>query len=222
MVKRDLNKERESELAAIWGSDVVGDKRFPKRKGGARKSSALSNSMPDDAEVDEHDLLSDQSDAERDNDGSGDPRKKKTAKDAKKEKSKKARLQYKLHCFVEPGTTVNDVREVFEQYEPSVQLKVAQKGNQLNKTSYAILAFKNKAMALHAVKKLDGTNQRDLLGVTSLKLQMMLTRQQNKIARRQARKSKLRELAAKRMSEMEDDETFIQNFVKEHESKKKK
>ncbi|CUG94175.1 RNA-binding protein, putative [Bodo saltans] len=208
--RRDFRKERESEMAAIWGSEVRGEARFPKRKGGANKNMTMAGTAGE-AHMDTNDLLSDNDHEDEGSDnGEGGA---KTRKDKKKLASKKALAKYRLHCFVEPGTAVNDIREVFEQYEPKVDLRTSQKGNLLNKVHYAVLTFRNKPMALHAVKKLEGTNQRDLLGVTSLKLSMCLTREQNKIARKKARRQTLKQVKANKMKEVEDEETFIKNFM---------
>jgi hypothetical protein len=214
--RRDFRKERESEMSAIWGSEVRGDVRFPKRKGGNAKRLPLPGNS--DAPMDTDELLSDNDEGENNSDNgdeNGSSKKSKLA--SKKLKSKKAMDRYKLHCFIEPGTTVNDVREVFEQYEPKVELRTSQKGNLLNKVHYALLTFRNKAMALHAVKKLDGTNQRDLLGVTALKISLCLTRQQNKVARKKARRDILKQVKAKKAKEEEDEETFIRKFVESNQ-----
>jgi hypothetical protein len=209
--RRDFRKERESEMTAIWGSEVRGEVRFPKRKGGANKNMTLAGTAAE-SPMDPNDLLSDNEheDAASDNGENGTTL---SHKDKKKLASKKALAKYRLHCFVESGTSVNDIREVFEQYEPKVDLRTSQKGNLLNKVHYAMLTFRNKPLALHAVQKLDGTNQRDLLGVTSLKLSMCLTREQNKLARKKARRQTLKEVKANKMKEVEDEETFIKNFM---------
>lgn len=210
VAKKNYNKERESEMAAIWGSEKVGEMQFPKRKGGSGKKLAVEEN------IDLNDALSDCGSDTTSAQGKEGGEVKKTRAQAKKEKSKKQREQYKLHCFIESGTSVNDVREVFEQYEPKVDLRTAQKGNLLNKVHYAVLTFRNKAMAMHAVKMLDGTNQRDLLGVGQLKLAMMLSRYQNKIARRKNRKALLRDLKEKKMKEVEDEDLFVKKFMESH------
>jgi len=90
--------------------------------------------------------------------------------------------------FVGHGTTRNDVRQVFEQYEPKVDLRVTQKGNVLNKSNYVVMTFRNKALGLHAAMTLEGTDQRDLLGVNPLHLSMMLTREEQRIVKRLAKR----------------------------------
>jgi hypothetical protein len=216
-IKRTYESERETEQAAIWGSDVVAGTRIPRSRAGAKQNKARHashmrtlkaeaeiaegkiDSSDDDGAMDGATLdateraakkatkrASDDevSDAESDMSfvsDKGDGAKK--AKDAKKKKkSKESGVQpYKIHCFVAPGTTKNDVRELFDNYEdPSVELKVSQKGNALNKTHYALVTFKNKPMALHAVLTLEGSNQRDTVGVNPLRLSVMLSRDQRK------------------------------------------
>lgn len=208
--RRDFRKERESEMAAIWGSEVRGEARFPKRKGGANKN--ITAVGGGDAQMDTNDLLSDNEHEEGSDSGEQGGASKKS-KLSKKKQSKKSQDKYRLHCFVEPGTSVNDVREVFEQYEPKVELRTSQKGNLLNKVHYAVLTFRNKPMALHSVKKLDGTNQRDLLGVTALKLSLCLTREQNKLARKKARRELLKQMKATKSKEANDEEEFVRKFL---------
>lgn len=216
--KRNFNEERETELAAIWGSERQGDTRFPKRRGAGNQIKKLENAAALSASgpLDMDDVLSDTGSNNGDNGGdSGATSSKKSTKSGPK-KSKKALAKFKLHCFIEPGTTVNDVREVFEDYEPKVELRTSQKGNLLNKVHYAVLTFKNKAMGLHAVKMLDGSNQRDLLGVTSLKLALMLSREQNKMVRKKMRKDLLKKLKTQKQQEQEDEETFVKKFLANH------
>ena len=128
--------------------------------------------------------------------------------------------EFKLHCFIGQGINNNDIREVFEHYTPKVEIKTTQRGNVLNKTQYAILTFRNKALGLHAVKMLDGTDQRDSIGMKEFKLQMMLSREQNKIARRRLQKSAQATLMAKKAAEDEADRLFLANFLKDHKKKK--
>ncbi|CBZ24463.1 conserved hypothetical protein [Leishmania mexicana MHOM/GT/2001/U1103] len=215
MGKRDLQKEKQQELAAIWGSEVQGDARFPKRRRAAQKK-GLGAVEDNDDDVDP-DVLSDiGSDA-----GSITSKLSDTARKETRKTVKKKRADYRLHCFVEPGTELNAVRTVFEAYEPKVEIRTAQKGNLLNKSQFAVLTFRNKAMALHAVKQLDGTNQRDLLGVSSLKLNLMLTRQQSKIARKALNRKIRHEKERNQLMEEQEDLAFIENFLKQHSSAKK-
>ncbi|KAG5510369.1 hypothetical protein GH5_06566 [Leishmania sp. Ghana 2012 LV757] len=214
MKKRDLQKEKQLELAAIWGSEVHGDARFPKRRGTAQKergavkdSDAVGPDAPSDIGSDAESVTSK---------GSG------AAKKEARKGVKERRTDYRLHCFVEPGTELNAVRTVFEAYEPKVEIRTAQKGNLLNKSQFAVLTFRNKAMALHAVKMLDGTNQRDLLGVTSLKLNLMLTRQQSKIARKKLNRKIRHEKERNQLMEEHDDLEFIRNFLQQQSSAKGK
>ncbi|AYU76777.1 hypothetical protein, conserved [Leishmania donovani] len=214
MVKRDLQKEKQQELAAIWGSEVQGDARFPKRRRAAQKKGL--GAVEDNDDVDPAALSDIGSDAGSITSKHSDTAKKETRKTVKKEST-----DYRLHCFVEPGTELNAVRTVFEAYEPKVEIRTAQKGNLLNKSQFAVLTFRNKAMALHAVKKLDGTNQRDLLGVSSLKLNLMLTRQQSKIARKTFNR-KIRHVKERnQLMEAQEDMAFIRNFLKQHSGAKK-
>jgi hypothetical protein len=211
--KRDLQKEKQLELAAIWGSEVQGDARFPKRRGAAEKEITT---VENDNDVDP-DVLSDVgSDA-----GSLDSKNSNSVKKEPRKKAKTKSTEYRLHCFVEPGTELNAVRTVFEAYEPKVVLRTSQKGSLLNKSQFAVLTFRNKAMALHAVKMLDGTNQRDLLGVTNLKLNMMLTRQQSKIARKKLNRKIRQDKQRSLMLEEQQDLEFIRNFIKQQSASKK-
>lgn len=215
MGKRDLEKEKQLELAAIWGSEVDGDSRFPKRRGNARKSIRADPSAETDVNVDVEDVPSElesemsESDADHKNKG----------KQSKKASRKERKAEYRLHCFVEPGTEINAVRTVFEAYEPKVTLRTSQKGNLLNKTQFAVLTFRNKAMALHAVKTLDGTNQRDLLGVKQLKLSLMLSRHQSKIVRKKLSNKLKRDREQRMRKETEEDMDFVKHFMRQHAKK---
>lgn len=215
MGKRDLQKEKQLELAAIWGSEVQGDARFPKRRGaGAKKDVGAVEETNDDVDPD---VLSDMgSDA-----GSVTSKHSDSAKKEARKSAKKKSTDYRLHCFVEPGTELNAVRTVFEAYEPKAEIRTAQKGNLLNKSQFAVLTFRNKAMALHAVKTLDGTNQRDLLGVTSLKLNLMLTRQQSKIARKKLNRKIRQQKQQSQIMEEQEDLEFIRNFLRQQKGTKK-
>jgi hypothetical protein len=185
-----LQNEKEAELSAIWGSERMGgrnsDRRAPQRKRRRGKGEGSDDDDNDDNESVISNLSIDsagqaKASASKAADKAAAAKKK---KDETKTKRLAAKAQVKLHCFVDPGTSKNDVREVFEQYEPKVALKVTQKGNLLNKSHYCVLTFTNKAMALHAVKTLDGSNQRDTIGVNPLKLSMMLSRAQSKLLSR--------------------------------------
>ncbi|ESS70469.1 hypothetical protein TCDM_00583 [Trypanosoma cruzi Dm28c] len=210
MVKRDLEKERQLELAAIWGSETDGDLRYPKRRRNtAKQPTTTAAAAAADADGASDVLSSLGSDAVSESGGSdrGAPKKKRA------KKGKKALSAYRLHCFVAPGTERNAVRTVFDAYEPKVEIRVSQKGNLLNKTHYAVLTFRNKAMALHSVKMLDGTDQRKLLGVKELRLGLMLSRKEQNASRRSMRKRLHEERERKMVKETEEDVTFIKNFM---------
>lgn len=208
MGKRDLEKEKQLELAAIWGGEVDGGSRYPKRRGGSQRPATL---LTAEADVPmDPDALSDVGSELSEASGRGHVSKK------NKKSVKKASGEYRLHCFVEPGTEKNAVRTVFEAYDPKVELRTSQKGSLLNKTQFAVLTFRNKAMALHAVSVLDGTNQRDLLGVKKLKLSLMLTRQRSKVMRKVLNRKARAEMEAREMHETAEDLRFIQQFVREH------
>lgn len=209
MSKRDLEKEKQLELAAIWGSEVVGDSRFPKRKGAANKVlPVIDEDVPAEADVD---VPSDVESVASSFTNDRVARKRKLAK-------KEPKL-YRLHCFVAPGTERNAVRTVFEAYEPKVDIRTSQKGNLLNKTTYAVLTFRNKAMALHAVKMLDGTNQHDSLGVKELKLNMMLSRHQSKLVRMRTNRKFKKARETREADETKADLEFVQQFIKQHVKK---
>lgn len=209
MGRRDLQKEKEMQLAAVWGSEVEGDARYPKRRGGKKVVV-----MPSpDAEI-PMDLEDVPSDAES-NASEGFNNKK------KKQSSKKARsAEYRLHCFVGPGTEKNAIRTVFESYEPKVDVRTSQKGSLLNKSQFAVLTFRNKAMALYAVKMLDGTNQRDLLGVSSLKLNLMLNRHQSRLARKKVNKQRKHDQNEAKLNEAAEDMHFITQFIHQYAAQK--
>lgn len=167
-----LQTEKESELTAIWGGDKnARGQRLPFRRG-RKKRMAQGN--------DEDEVFSGSDDEGNPIAVTGAARTQKAAthdtKKEKKEKSAKKKAETRLHCFVGPGTHKNQVREVFDLYEPGVDIRTAQKGNALNRTTYAVLTFPNKAMAYHAVLTLDGTDQSALLGVKALKMGVMVPR----------------------------------------------
>lgn len=202
------------ELAAIWGTESDGGgRRFPKR----RRLGSKHDELDDDTTGDFNEELSEDDDgrrrvALREEDTSRRPVKKR----------KRERAEYRLHCFVEPGTEKNDVRMVFEAYNPKVELRTSQKGSILNKTQYAVLTFPNKAMALHAVQQLDGTNQRDMLGTPKMKLNLMLSREQSRIVRKKLNKASKKSAEEQWMKEVEEDAAFINKFLEENLQKKKK
>ncbi|KAH9599744.1 hypothetical protein LSM04_003693 [Trypanosoma melophagium] len=211
MVKRDLEKERQMELAAIWGSETDGDARYPRRRRAGGKRANTTSTAADDAGNEEvmdghlSDMGSDAISEDRASDLAARKRKAKA--------NKKAKTAYRLHCFLEPGTEKNAVRTVFEAYEPKVELRTSQQGNLLNKTHFAVLTFRNKAMALHAVKVLDGTDQSDLLGVKELKLRLMLSRKEHNAARQKMRKRFRQERERQLMEEANEDAEFVKNFL---------
>ncbi|KEG12261.1 hypothetical protein DQ04_01851060 [Trypanosoma grayi] len=214
MGKRDLEKERQMELAAIWGAETDGDNRYPRRrKGAAKRSTAATPTAALLQTEGAGEVLSDWgSDAISEDAGSDTLATQKQTKKAAKS-SKKASSVYRLHCFVGPGTERNAVRTVFEAYEPKVEVRTSQQGNLLNQTHYAVLAFRNKAMALHAVKELDGTDQRDLLGVKELKLRLMLSRKEHNAARQKMRRRLREERESRLMEEAKEEAEFIKGFV---------
>jgi len=188
MPKRILAMEREAELNAVWGSDSREGLRVPQRR---RRRTEDDEPL---VEADEKPM----------------------AKPSEKVKGKKPKTStnYALHCVVGHGTTVNDVRRVFEDYEPRVEIRTTQKGNLLNKSQYAVLTFRNKALALHAVKCLDGRNQRDLMGVTRLQLALMLSREQNKIIRRTRRITERKEASTRLKGKELEEEALLHELIK--------
>lgn len=229
---RDLEKERQAELAAVWGTEIVGasgDRRAPRRRRGNKKTNKtgmdedlsqekLEKMLAEDGDNADVGGGSDDDNANSDAgsliDSEDDRRRRVEARKSKDKKTTKKNSEYRLHCFVEHGTTKNDVREVFEDYAPKVEIKTSQAGNALNKVLYCVLTFRNKALALHAVKTLDGTNQRDLLGVKSLKLSLMLSREQSKIARRSRNRAALADVEARKQREEEREREFIEKFMR--------
>ncbi|CBH17694.1 T. brucei spp.-specific protein [Trypanosoma brucei gambiense DAL972] len=214
MGKRDLEKERQIELAAIWGAEVDGENRFPRRRGLSGKKSTGASCLPVGVSVEDVDEvpsdLGSETRSEECNNAKSDIKKKKAGKD------RKTNSTYRLHCFVGPGTERNDVRTVFEAYEPKVELRTSQQGNLLNKTHFAVLTFRNKAMALHAVKVLDGTNQYDRLGVRKLKLGLMLSRKEHSKIRQKLRK-RMREDHERRLAEEVSEEAeFVKKFIESY------
>lgn len=197
------------ELAAIWGTECSGEKRYPKRRRSSKK--AVSDALDTADERNDGDSLSNMSDEDE-----SERKQRKTEKNSGKKKSKKENCEYRLHCFVEPGTEKNDLRTVFEAYNPKVEIRSSQKGNVLNKTYYAVLTFANKAMALHAVQTLDGTNQRDLLGTPKLKLGLMLSREQSRIVRKKMHQKLKHSLEDRIANEVTEDAEFIKRFLQSH------
>ena len=171
-----LRAETEAEQSAIWGGDKNNKgQRMPFRRG--RKKRLEGGGGEDDEAVfsgsdDEGNPIAVTA--------NGEPKKKNAKthdarKDAKPKSDKKQR-ETRLHCFIGPGVHKNKVREAFERYEPGVDMRSAQKGNALNRTTYAVLTFPNKALAYHCVLTMDGSDQTDLLGVKSLKMGLMIPR----------------------------------------------
>lgn len=216
---RDLEKEKQMELAAIWGSEVSGggEKRYPKRRRGGKESNVLADDdtmNTSGAEVGDGEVSESFSDVE---DGWGREHGESSKRETRlKKKRKREKPEYRLHCFVSPGTEKNDVRTVFEAYNPKVEIRTSQKGNLLNKTAFAVLTFPNKAMALHAVQSLDGTNQRNLLGVPKLKLSLMLSREQSRIVRKKLNQQRKKTLEERWMQEVQEDTDFINKFLQEN------
>lgn len=208
-MSRDLEKEKQMELAAIWGTECSGEKRYPKRRRSSKK--AVSDALDTADERNDGDSLSNMSDEDE-----SERKQRKTEKNSGKKKSKKENCEYRLHCFVEPGTEKNDLRTVFEAYNPKVEIRSSQKGNVLNKTYYAVLTFANKAMALHAVQTLDGTNQRDLLGTPKLKLGLMLSREQSRIVRKKMHQKLKHSREDRIANEVTEDAEFIKRFLQSH------
>jgi hypothetical protein len=181
-----LQAEKAESLVAIWGSNSAKVKQ-PSRGvapgGGAEQAggdAASASGDSDSYQDSEIDALM--------QDNSGKRGKKPGAMPTPAEIRRKRRQgQFRLHMFVGPQTSKNDVRRVFEQYEPQVEIRTTQKGNILNKTFFAVLTFRNKAMGLHAVKTFDGTDQREHLGVKPLKLALMLSREDQKKVRARAK-----------------------------------
>jgi hypothetical protein len=172
-----LSKEKENELTAIWGSHVVRESRVPK----------ASKTRIETGEEDELLEMAERR-AERVRQGVKGKGKGKNGEAEKKNAKRKSTQEYKIHCFVAPGTTRNEIRHLFEDYEPKVDLRVSQKGNLLNKTHYAVLTFANKAMALHAVLRFQGTDQMNTIGSRCVELGIMRSRRQNKDSKRRQKK----------------------------------
>lgn len=209
IMARDLEKEKQIELAAIWGGECTGAHRYPARRRGRNKSLPDGHEGPEKGNPDDDDVLS-----MSDGDEIVGSEKRNSAKESEKKKRKKEASEYRLHCFVEPGTEKNDVRTVFEAYNPKVEIRTSQKGNLLNKTYFAVVTFANKAMGLHAVQSLDGTNQQDLLGTPKLKLSLMLSREQSKIVRKKMNQKLKRSREDRLSNEMREDAEFIKQFLK--------
>eukprot|EP00796_Vickermania_ingenoplastis_P004891 gene4891-3508_t len=213
---RDLEKEREMELAAIWGTEGSGTQRYPKRRRGGKKPlDAMDGADVSAADINADDVLSDVSDDDEPS-RTRDHGEENEEERRKKKKRKAERPEYRLHCFVEPGTEKNDVRTAFEAYNPKVEIRTSQKGSLLNKTQFAVLTFPNKAMALHAVQMMDGTNQRDLLGTPKLKLSIMLSREQSRLVRKNMNKKSKKDQEQRLAEEVKEDTEFIKRFLKEN------
>ena len=184
--KKDMEKEKE--MALIWG----GRKSKPQGAVTLRANTPAAHQQDPAADSDNDDAASNISFVS-DTDGKHGGKGKSAASAAKKKKheAKKNDPKMRLHTFVAPGTNKNEVRAVFEAYgAPEVELRTSQKGNAMNKTHYAVLTFRNKALALWATLHLDGSNQRDTIGINPMKLNMFLSRDQQKMVRRRAARKK--------------------------------
>eukprot|EP01065_Artemidia_motanka_P018479 TRINITY_DN2178_c2_g1_i1.p1 TRINITY_DN2178_c2_g1~~TRINITY_DN2178_c2_g1_i1.p1 ORF type:complete len:248 (+),score=105.13 TRINITY_DN2178_c2_g1_i1:67-744(+) len=83
-----------------------------------------------------------------------------------------------LHVHVERGSDRNDVRTLFEDYDPRVTLhKYLSRKRQ---GQYATVVFKTAAMAEHAQQQFNGTDQSDLLGTPVAQVSLVRSRRQSK------------------------------------------
>lgn len=198
--------EREKELASIWGEKQLAKRNEQEtkkiklhEKTGKLSEAAvkkIENDISDDGDLsDASSVISFVSDTALD----PEQRKKRAEKIAAQAGKKKGKdgatkkrrdAKYRLHCFIAPGTNRNDVRAVFEDYgEPDVELRTSQKGNALNKTHFAVLTFKKKTHALFAARHLDGSNQRDTIGMNPMELSIFLSREQQRLVKKKAKKA---------------------------------
>lgn len=181
-----LQREKVESLVSIWGPKALSRSAAPAGSRAAATAAELNDALERASNSSLDSLL----------EGTNEKKQKKAKKDSKATKSAKGKVHrhgdplapFRLHCFVGPKATKNDVRRVFDAYGPNVEVRSTQKGNALNRTFFAIVSFRNMAMGLHAVQTLNLTDQSDFLDVSRLELSLMLSREEQKIVRRRRAK----------------------------------
>lgn len=189
--QKQLSKRQEQEMKKVKLFDTTKEEKEAKhQKKQELKKSLLPDAVLTDDDDDDESVISFVSDTALD----PAQKKKKQAKmeanaGKKKGKNGEKESKYRLHCFIAPGTAKNDVRSVFEDYgEPDVELRTSQKGNALNKTHFAVMTFKKKTHALFAALHLDGSDQRDSIGMNPMELNIFLSRDQQKLVKKKSKK----------------------------------
>ncbi|KAJ9461043.1 hypothetical protein DIPPA_19719 [Diplonema papillatum] len=176
--KTTLDEEKKEAMSMIWGGaggagakkrggkrareaegDADGEAVEPAAKGRKKKGAAPSDGDFDDEE---------------------DPRAPLTRKaKARKQRQEDTRSRT-LHLHIDSTSDRNDVRTLFEDYDPKVVVQNYKSKKAQGK--FALLEFKTAAMAAHALEKYNGTEQKDVLGVDVVKLSVVRSRRQTKKA----------------------------------------
>eukprot|EP00755_Sulcionema_specki_P029680 Sspe_Gene.18216::Locus_6531_Transcript_1_1_Confidence_1.000_Length_1103::g.18216::m.18216 len=192
-----LEEEREAALALIWGGKT-------QRKGGKKRERGAGD---DEDEVktdqqslvkkrrkkgkkDEEDVNAGLSDSDDDDD-----KPKKSRKRIAKERAISDEKNRTLHVHLDATCERNDVRRLFEDYDPKVTVHKYLNRKQPGK--YALVVFKTKAMAEHAHERFNGTCQKDLLGTEKAQINFVRSRRASKHSRERSKKQKQKAYKAK-------------------------
>eukprot|EP01061_Rhynchopus_euleeides_P015998 TRINITY_DN27148_c1_g1_i1.p2 TRINITY_DN27148_c1_g1~~TRINITY_DN27148_c1_g1_i1.p2 ORF type:complete len:214 (+),score=99.01 TRINITY_DN27148_c1_g1_i1:114-755(+) len=174
MGKNTLDKERDDAMALIWGG-------AEEAKSSKRGKAAAVKRKRAEAEATGVTFDSDNEEEEK-------PKAKKTKKQKKVAENVADEKQRTLHMHVDNTTTRNDIRTLFEDYDPKVTIEKYK--NTKKRGQFAVAVFKTATMADHAMERFNGTNQKELLNVEELVMSRTLSRRENK--RMSAKKNKIK------------------------------
>ena len=162
---KTLDEEKESAMAMVWGSgaDATSGTKKAKAKQKRKKGDDADDDMSELSEVEE---------------------KKLTANAKRKKAAAESARDRTVHLHVDNTTDRNDVRTLFEDYDPKVTIEKYK--NIKRQGKYSLVEFKTRAMAEHALERFNGTNQKETLGVENLVISYCLSR---RASRRQQTKS---------------------------------
>eukprot|EP01060_Flectonema_neradi_P008207 TRINITY_DN15869_c0_g1_i1.p1 TRINITY_DN15869_c0_g1~~TRINITY_DN15869_c0_g1_i1.p1 ORF type:complete len:198 (+),score=64.27 TRINITY_DN15869_c0_g1_i1:55-594(+) len=161
-----FEEEREAAMAMVWGDgNATGKSSKTKQK---RKK--------DDTKADDESELSE-------------PEEKKLTANAKRKKANAENVRERtLHIHIDNTADRNDVRTLFEDYDPKV---VIEKYKNIKRSGkYALVEFKTRAMAEHARQRFDGTDQKETLGVEKVSMTFCLSRRASRRQQTKANKVK--------------------------------
>eukprot|EP01059_Diplonema_ambulator_P000505 TRINITY_DN10416_c1_g1_i1.p2 TRINITY_DN10416_c1_g1~~TRINITY_DN10416_c1_g1_i1.p2 ORF type:complete len:194 (+),score=79.52 TRINITY_DN10416_c1_g1_i1:25-582(+) len=160
----EIDKEQ---LSMIWGGG--GDEKAERVKGGKKAQKRKREEVEDIA-----------------------PEEEEKAPMTKKQKLKKVSAegerQRTLHVHLGGGADRNDVRTLFEDYDPKVT--VQKYANIKQQGKYALVVFKTSAMAEHAMEKFNGTDQKEILNDDNVQISRLRTRRDSKRAVEKKNKTK--------------------------------